>query len=111
MGGTSQVHGEPNHAPHRFESSENKARAKAFRSTLAVLGETLCRTPEEFKAWSQNLGHEHVATTLTSYGTVPEHRQADILQALSRKPEGDNGAPLTSETIRRVLQHLQQQAA
>ena len=32
----------------------------SFRDTLASLGEKLCRSPEEFKAWSQNLGHEGV---------------------------------------------------
>ena len=42
----------------------------AFRRTLAMLGEQLCRTPEEFKAWSQNLGHEEVLTTFVSYGEV-----------------------------------------
>jgi integrase len=91
--------GLPYHNPH------------SFRSTLALLGETLCRTPEQFKAWSQNLGHEHVATTLTSYGAVPEHRQADILLALGQKPDADDGAPLTPETIQRVLRHFQRQAA
>ena len=29
----------------------------SLRSTLVRLGETLCQTPEQFKAWSQNLGH------------------------------------------------------
>lgn len=29
----------------------------SFRKTLARFGEQVCRTPEEFKAWSQNLGH------------------------------------------------------
>ena len=29
---------------------------QSLRSTLFALGETVCRTPEEFKAWSQNLG-------------------------------------------------------
>ena len=48
-----------------------------------ILGEkTVCKTPEEFKAWSQNLGHEHVATTFTSYGSVPSHRQAEIFETL-----------------------------
>lgn len=32
----------------------------SFRNTLANLGEKICRTPEDFKAWSQNLGHESV---------------------------------------------------
>ena len=27
-----------------------------------------CKTPEEYKAWSQNLGHEGVLTTFCSYG-------------------------------------------
>jgi hypothetical protein len=29
----------------------------SLRSTLAQVGEQRCQTPEEFKAWSQNLGH------------------------------------------------------
>jgi integrase len=35
----------------------------SFRHALAMLGERTCQTPEEFKAWSQNLGHEQVLTT------------------------------------------------
>jgi integrase/recombinase XerD len=30
----------------------------SFRKTLAQFGERVCETPEAFKAWSQNLGHE-----------------------------------------------------
>lgn len=52
----------------------------SFRNTLVDLGESLCHTIEEFKAWSQNLGHEGVLTTLYSYGTVQEGRQADIFK-------------------------------
>ncbi len=55
----------------------------SFRSTLASLGETLCRTPEQFKAWSQNLGHEGVLTTLYSYGSVSDGRQSDIIRQFS----------------------------
>jgi hypothetical protein len=43
------------------------------------MGERLCQTPEQFKAWSQNLGHEGVLTTLFAYGTVPEGRQREIM--------------------------------
>jgi integrase len=53
----------------------------SFRKTLALLGQTLCRTPEEYKAWSQNLGHEHVLTTFCSYGDVSSHRQMEILRS------------------------------
>ena len=52
----------------------------SFRNTLAALGENLCQSPEEFKAWSQNLGHEKVLTTFYSYGEVQENRQADIFK-------------------------------
>jgi hypothetical protein len=49
---------------------------------LAGLGEKVCRTPEEFKAWSQNMGHEGVLTTFTSYGEVSRERQARIIRSL-----------------------------
>ncbi len=54
----------------------------SFRKTLTQLGERVCNTPEEFKAWSQNLGHDHVMTTLMSYGSVPQFRQAEIIRKL-----------------------------
>ncbi|MDP3566412.1 tyrosine-type recombinase/integrase [Sediminibacterium sp.] len=60
------------------------AKPHSFRDTLAQLGERLCRTPEEWKAWSQNLGHESEATTFVGYGHVPAHRQSEILRALAK---------------------------
>jgi integrase len=54
----------------------------SFRKTLALLGGELCRTPEQYKAWSQNLGHEHVLTTFTSYGNVSDYRQAEIIRSM-----------------------------
>jgi len=55
----------------------------SLRKTLVQLGENRCRTPEEFKAWSQNLGHEGVLTTLYSYGAVKSDRQGDLIRGLS----------------------------
>ena len=52
----------------------------SFRNTLVQLGQTRCKNPEEFKAWSQNLGHESVLTTLYSYGLVSPERQADLIK-------------------------------
>ena len=43
----------------------------------------LCPNPEDFKAWSQNLGHESVLTTLLSYGAVAPRRQGQIIQTLA----------------------------
>ena len=55
----------------------------SFRNTLARLGEVVCKTPEEFKAWSQNLGHDKVLTTFLSYGQVANLRQGEIIKSLS----------------------------
>ena len=64
------------------------------------LGERLCQTPEAFKAWSQNLGHEGVLTTFASYGEVASARQAQIIRDLGRQ-----GVATTtiSEEMRRIF--------
>jgi len=55
----------------------------SFRNTLVRLGEEVCKTPEQFKAWSQNLGHEKVLTTFLSYGGVACQRQGEIIRDLA----------------------------
>ncbi|MCB1636936.1 MAG: site-specific integrase [Xanthomonadales bacterium] len=55
------------------------ANPHSLRKTLVNLGESRCRTPEEFKAWSQNLGHEGVLTTFVSYGSISDTRCAEII--------------------------------
>jgi integrase/recombinase XerD len=71
----------------------------SIRTTLVQLGEQLCLTPEEFKAWSQNLGREQVMTTFRSYGSVPQSRQAEIIRKL--------GQPKVSDAeLRRKLREL-----
>ncbi len=54
----------------------------SLRHTLAQLAGSLCTTPEQYKAWSQNLGHKDVLTTLTSYGTVSDYRQRDLIRSM-----------------------------
>ncbi len=54
----------------------------SFRNTLVRLGQTMCQSPEAFKAWSQNLGHEKVMTTFLSYGQVEGRRQGEIIRTL-----------------------------
>ena len=54
----------------------------SLRKTLARLGEQVCQSPEEFKAWSQNLGHEQVLTTFMSYGKVATERQREIIREI-----------------------------
>jgi len=58
----------------------------SFRNTLVRFGEQVCKTPEQFKAWSQNLGHEKVLTTFLSYGEVACQRQGEIIRNLAAKP-------------------------
>ena len=59
----------------------------SFRNTLVRLGETTCKSPEEFKAWSQNLGHDKVMTTFLNYGEVAYQRQGEIIRDLARPQE------------------------
>lgn len=86
------------------------ANPHSFRDTLVMFGEKRCRSPEEFKAWSQNLGHEGVLTTLTSYGAVTTRRQAEIINGLAKfdSDHGEmiGGAP-DAAIIKRVLDHFQ----
>ena len=80
------------------------ANPHSFRKTLVQLGERLCRSPEEFKAWSQNLGHEHMLTTFSSYGQVGADRQAELIRRLGQRQE--TVAPKV-EMIDRMIQVLQ----
>jgi integrase len=51
----------------------------SFRHTLGHVMQNTCRTPEEVKVWSQNLGRENVATTMTSYGKIDPYRQGEVI--------------------------------
>jgi integrase len=79
------------------------ANPHSFRKTLAQLGERVCRTPEEFKAWSQNLGHEQVLTTFSSYGQVAYERQAELIRGLGRT----DSQPLKGEAIDQLMRFLE----
>ena len=59
------------------------ANPHSYRKTLVRLGQGLRLTPEEWKAWSQNLGHESETTTFVGYGEVPSRRQGEIMAALA----------------------------
>lgn len=57
----------------------------SFRKTLAKFGDEICTTLEQLKAWSLNLGHEKLATTINSYIPVSRERQAEVLRHLRQK--------------------------
>lgn len=79
----------------------------SLRKTLAQLGEERCTSPEEFKSWSQNLGHEQVLTTFMNYGAVATSRQGAIIKRLgAEKPPQQ--PPNTDDLAEAVFQRFQQ---
>jgi integrase len=76
----------------------------SLRKTLTRMGGQLCQTAEEYKAWSQNLGHEQVLTTLMSYGKVAAERQGEIIRdlAVPRKAT-QSGTDELAEALARKL--------
>ncbi len=80
----------------------------SFRKTLVQLGEKLCQTPEQFKAWSQNLGHEKVLTTFSSYGEVAAERQREIIRELALPMVSD---PQVEEILKQLVRVAKRTAA
>ena len=62
----------------------------SFRSMLVRHAMTLDLSAEQMKAWSQNLGHADVLTTFTSYGSVPAHRQGELIRAAGQSKSGED---------------------
>ncbi len=60
----------------------------SFRHTLAQMMSRYCRNMEQLKAWSQNLGHDHINTTAVSYHKLDPERQGQILKGLSPVDSG-----------------------
>ena len=76
----------------------------SFRNTLVRLGQVVCQTPEQFKAWSQNLGHDKVLTTFLSYGQVESPRQGEIIRALGTPRVA--GQADVDEIVRAVVREM-----
>ena len=56
----------------------------SFRKTLGLYANRVCEKPEEFKAWSLNLGHEHMAITFNAYMPVDRTRHRELIQGMKR---------------------------
>lgn len=78
----------PSFTPHRFR---DMIVSEAYRRKLPT---------NELKAWSQNLGHEGLLTTLTSYGKPSLEEQGQLIR--KKDPETDN-APLTRSELEAIL--------
>lgn len=57
----------------------------SFRKTLVKHGDLMCATREQFKAWSMNLGHDSIDTTISSYLQISVDRQGDLIKGLGGK--------------------------
>lgn len=84
-----------------------------FRDMLTRFGMQRIQTAEQMKAWSQNLGHENMGTTWSSYGKVTSDRQARIMRQMTdvmpTESKRLSGAP-SREMIREVLDYLDKKA-
>jgi integrase len=73
----------------------------SIRHALIRYAMALDLSPEEMKAWSQNLGHTDVLTTFLSYGQVSTHRQGELIQRTSAA-EGDT-VPIDDRALLEAL--------
>lgn len=61
----------------------------SLRRTLMALAYDLNLGPREFKAWSQNLGHDGVLTSFTSYGALGLEEQGRVMAEIAERPAND----------------------
>jgi integrase/recombinase XerD len=62
-----------------------------FRRMLMQIAYQRKLAPAQLKAWSQNLGHESLLTSLTSYGTIPLEMQGRLIaESVAAPEEGDD---------------------
>lgn len=67
----------------------------SFRDMLVHHAMTLNLGQREMKAWSQNLGHSALATTLNSYGNLPTQTQGELVRAcLQREIDTKQANPI-----------------
>ena len=72
----------------------------SFRNTIVQLAYKYCKTIEASKAWSQNLGHNNLMTTFTSYGSIDEFKQGEIIKRLGKN---DDDKPVTMKDLEFLL--------
>jgi integrase len=79
----------------------------SFRNALVQLAYDLRLDAEQFKAWSQNLGHKSILTTFSSYSEIQPARQAQIIRRLAEPPAPSDalGAP---DLLRKLADQMEQ---
>lgn len=74
-----------------------------FRHTAIREATDNCKNAEQIKAVSQNLGHEHVGTTLTTYGRLPHHTVKSVINAMNFSKNASDADKKILEAMR-ILQ-------
>jgi integrase/recombinase XerD len=71
----------------------------SFRHAVAKHGQMICRSLEDLKAISQNLGHSSIKTTLTHYCEIPAERQGELIRNLGNAPAPDRALSLARDLL------------
>ncbi len=76
----------------------------SFRHGAIHLALKSCSTPEQLKAVSQSIGHEHMTTTLRSYGTLDDQRVSDVIAGIdfTEKP-GKNAGQIPIDELAKFI--------
>ncbi len=56
----------------------------SFRKMLVAYGDSISKDRQQFKAWSMNIGHESVTTTILSYMPISSSRQAELIKGMNQ---------------------------
>ena len=73
-----------------------------IRNTLMAQAFDMGLSGRELKAWSQNLGHEHLLTSLNSYAKLSHEEQRRAILGISDKPD-DKNRPITVADMEKYL--------
>ncbi len=60
----------------------------SFRDIINEIGKNSCNIAQ-YKAWSQNLGHEKMPTSLDNYGQLDVHRQLELVDRVKALNQSD----------------------
>lgn len=77
----------------------------SIRNTLALLGDELCQTHKQRKAWSQNLGHESIKTTENYYAKLDQKEQLSTMDEIRL-----NSAPTDTRELIHIAPQLSPKA-
>jgi integrase len=77
-------------------------RPHSIRHTVTQLAYKMQLNLEQMKAFSQNIGHDNMLTTLCSYGPVSPERQAEIIRTLGQ-PDATRHGDMATQIAMQVV--------